>query len=262
MKSMRAVPFLLTPVLAAFTLHAQADLFKQAPPDVDLALRARVKKFYQAYVDGKHRTAMPMVAEDTQDLWFDSDKPKYLSFELLTIKYADDFRKANVTVVVEQEMKQRFGHMMSKVPTSTTWRIDDGQWVYYVDKAVRGTKETPFGTMKAGAGGDSSQSGLSRLTDKSQIAKGVWLDKGEVHLGDSDEVVVTNGLPGEVHLILETDQLEGLTGKLDQATLAPNGKAKVRFEYVPTQNAPTKALQARIIVRETQQTIPVDIKFR
>ena len=243
-------------------LHAQADLFNQAPPDVHQALLARVTKFYQAHVDGKPRSAMPLVAEDTQDFWFDSDKPAYKTFEVLTVKYSDDFLKAKVTVVIEQKFMQHFGNAVTKAPMTTTWRIDDGQWVYYVDKAVRGTKETPFGTMKAGAGETGSQSGLSRLLDKSQMSRGVWLDKSEVRLGESDEVVVTNGLPGEVHLNLEVDNLEGLTGKLDQSVLAPNAKAKVRFERTNSSNEPKPPLQARIIVAETQQTIPVNIKFQ
>ncbi len=260
--SMRALNLLLIAASGLTALHAQADLFKQAPSDVDQALRARVTKFYQAYVDGKHRTVMALVAEDTQDLWFDSDKPKYISYELLTIKYADDFRKAHVTIIVEQEMRQRFGNLVSKVPMTTTWRIDDGQWVYYVDKAVRGTKVTPFGTMKAGPGGDGSQSGLSRLTERSQIARGVWLDKSEVHLGQSDEVVVTNNLPGEVHLTIEIDKFEGLTGELEQPVLAPNGKAKVRIAFTGSRKDSMGPLQARILVKETQQSIPVNIKFQ
>src|SRR5450631_3189412 len=104
---MKAVNLLLIAAAGVISLHAQADLFKQAPPDVDQALRSRVNKFYQAYVDGKHRMAMPLVAEDTQDLWFDSDKPKYRSFELIAIKYSEDFRKASVTVGVVQEILRR-----------------------------------------------------------------------------------------------------------------------------------------------------------
>ena len=73
---MKAVTLFLISACAAISLYAQADLFNQAPPDVDQALRARVNKFYQAHVDGKPRTAMPIVAEDTQDLWFDTDKPQ------------------------------------------------------------------------------------------------------------------------------------------------------------------------------------------
>jgi hypothetical protein len=259
---MRAINFLLISAAAVMTLQAQAELFNRPPEDVDQALRARVNKFYQAYVDGKPRTAMPLVAEDTQDLWFDTDKPKYLSFELLAIKYSDDFRKANVTVVIEQEMKQRFGEITSKIPMTTTWRIDDGLWVYYIDKNVRGTKVTPFGLMKAGPGAPGSQTGLARLADASKIATGVWLDKGDVRLGESAEVVVTNGLAGEVHLTLEINPVEGLTGKLEQAVLAANGKAKVRFEFAGGGNVPTEPLQARIVVQETGQTLPIHIHFQ
>ena len=243
-------------------LHAQADLFKQAPPDVDQALRVRVNKFYQAYADGKPRSAMPLVAEDTQDLWFDTDKPKYKSFELLKIAYSEDFRKADVTVVIEEEIKNRTGEFLTKIPMTTTWRIDDGQWVYYVDMKVRGTKATPFGLMKAGPGEVGERSGVSRLADRTQLLAAVKIDKSEVRLGASGEVVITNSLPGAVHLTLEVDKFEGLSATLDQAEVPSNGTSKVLFEYSGSPEGRKAPLQARIIVRETQQVIPVSIIFQ
>src|SRR5258708_7220431 len=166
---MRAMNFLFFAATGIVALQAQADLFRQAPPDVDQALRTRVNKFYQSYVDGKPRTAMALVAEDTQDLWFDTDKPKYKSFELLKISYSEDFRNANVTVVIEEALKQRIGEFVSKVPMTTTWRIDDGAWVYYVAKEARGVKDTPFGKMKARPGEFGKQIGVGRLTDRSPL---------------------------------------------------------------------------------------------
>jgi hypothetical protein len=256
------VNILFLAVTCGMALHAQADLFKQAPPDVDQSLRTRVNKFYQAYIDGKPRTAMRLVAEDTQDLWFDTDKPKYKSFELLKIAYSEDFRKADVTVVIEEGMTPRLGDSITRIPMTTTWRIDDGQWVYYVDIAVRGTKVTPFGLMKADPGEFGAQSGLSRLIDRSQILAAVKLDKNEVRLGTSDEVVITNGMPGAVNLSLEMDKFEGLSGTLERSDLAANAKTKVRFEFSGSANARKEPLQARIIVRETQQVIPVKIMFQ
>jgi len=258
---MRAVELLLFAATAA-GLYAQADLFSKAPPDVDQALRARVSKFYQAHVDGKPRVAMSIVAEDTQDLWFDTDKPKYNSFEILAIKYAPDFKKADVTVAAAQLIKTRFGETVSKVPTTTKWRIDDGAWVYYVDKESRGTRDTPFGKMKAGPGEAGSLGSLKSMIDPSKISLVVKINKSDVQLGDSDEVIITNSLPGVVNLTLEVDKMEGLTGKLDRTKLEANSNAKAVFEFKGSAKSAKPNLQARIIVQETQQVIPVNIKFR
>ena len=259
---MRAVNILFYAAASIFGvigMHAQADLFKQAPPDVDQALRVRVNKFYQAYADGKPRSAMPLVAEDSQDLWFDTDKPKYKNFEILKIAYAEDFRKADVTVVIEEEFKNRIGEFVTKIPMTTTWRIDNGQWVYYIDMKVRGTKATPFGAMKAGPGDVGVETGLAGLAGRPRILAAVSLDKNEVRLGTSAEVVITNGLPGAIHLTLEIDKFEGLSGALDRSEVSPNDKSKVLFEYSGSPSGRKEPLQARIIVQETQQVIPVNI---
>jgi hypothetical protein len=75
---------------------------KLAPPrELDAALRDRVQKFFQAHVDGKFRAADQYVAEESKDAFFSADKPRYLSFELASITYSDQFTRATALVTCE-----------------------------------------------------------------------------------------------------------------------------------------------------------------
>ncbi len=256
---MKAVQLLFFAGIGAASLHAQADLFKKPPEDVDQALRARLNKFYQSYVDGKTRAALALVAEDTKDLWFDSDKPKYKSFEVVKISYSDDFKQASVVILAEQMLKQRMGEFLMRVPIAHTWRLDDGQWFYYVAASARGVKESPFGLLKAGPGEGGGLVGAQRA-DLSKVFAGVWLNKSNVRLGGTDEVTITNDLPGSVHLTLELDKFEGLSAKLERSELGARENTKVVFSFKGNTNG-TATLQARVVIAETNQAFPVTIKL-
>ena len=117
-----------------------ADVFAKAPPDVDDALRARIAKFYQAQVDGKARRAEEIVAEDSKDFFYNMAKPKFLGFEIRDITYSDNFTKAKVTMVMEMYlMMPGFEGKPMKVPGSTLWKIENGQWCWYIDPDVLNT---------------------------------------------------------------------------------------------------------------------------
>src|SRR5215467_6968213 len=145
--------------IASFTLFAAlafaqnpADLFNRPPADVDEALRARIKEFYQYHVTQEFRKAEKLVAEDTQDFFYDHNKPHYLSFEIRSITYSDDFTKAKAVVICEQFVAMPgFTDKPMQVPTPSTWKVVDGKWYWYVDK--KEFDKTPFGTLKAGAPG-------------------------------------------------------------------------------------------------------------
>src|SRR5579862_8034538 len=71
------------------------------PADVDRALRARVEEFFQYHVTGEFRKAEALVAEDTKDLFYNRNKPRYLKFVNIDhINYNDDFTKATAIVMV------------------------------------------------------------------------------------------------------------------------------------------------------------------
>ena len=77
------------------------------PEKVDKALRGRVNEFFQYHVDGNFRKAMELVADETQNEYFDSGKTKLKSFKLDDIKYSDKFDKATVTITVTRDWEFR-----------------------------------------------------------------------------------------------------------------------------------------------------------
>lgn len=106
----------------------------EAPPEVDAALRARVSQFFQFEVQGKFNQALQLVAEDTKDAFVGSAKPTYTGFTMNTILYSDDFTKASVMVLVDRMLPIQ-GFMGHPLPTKvfSRWKLENGQWCYYVD---------------------------------------------------------------------------------------------------------------------------------
>ena len=152
-------------VLAVSIASAQvsSDLFEKAPPHVDEALRAKVTFFYQSHVDGKFRQADTVVHEDSKDAFFVADKEKYREFEIVKIQYEEDFTKARaVTAVGKDFFMPGAGKLPVTVPLTTFWKLEDGEWWWYVTP-YDGSRETAFGTMKAGPDVEDTSSPFYKL---------------------------------------------------------------------------------------------------
>ena len=66
---------ILVLLLGGIALAQEAgNIFEKAPPEVDEALRARITRFYQAFIDGKFRLADALVADDSKDVFFAAEK--------------------------------------------------------------------------------------------------------------------------------------------------------------------------------------------
>jgi hypothetical protein len=120
------------------------------PADVDQALRARVQEFFQYHVTGQFRKAEALVAEDSKDLFYNRNKPRYLKFvEIARIDYSENFTKAVATVmVVSPEMIAGWGGGPPSIPIPSTWKLEDGKWCWYLDPDV--FLHTPFGSIPVG----------------------------------------------------------------------------------------------------------------
>jgi hypothetical protein len=117
------------------------------PADVDQALRARVQEFFQYHVTGEFRKAEPLVAEDTKDLFYNRNKPRYLKFvEIARIDYSENFTKATATVmVVSPQMIAGWGGGPPTIPIPSTWKIENGKWCWYLEPEA--FLRTPFGSF-------------------------------------------------------------------------------------------------------------------
>ena len=214
-------------VFAAAALYAQApaDLFNKPPIEVDEALRARIKEFYEYHVKQQFRQAESLVAEDTKDFFYSHNKPQYLSFEIRRIDYSKDFSRAKATMVTEQfVMMPGFTDKPMKVPSASTWKLENGNWCWYVDQDS--LRESPFGKMTPGKGPAGVGLPTALPTSVDFVLGKVKAEKSPVTLkpGESIQVKVMNTAPGMMDLTV-LDAPEGIEAKLDRSKIPANESA-------------------------------------
>jgi hypothetical protein len=232
-------------------LGIAAVAFAQKPPKkIDEALRARISEFYQYHVAEQYRKAEQLVAEESRDLFYTKEKPKYESFEIANIEYLDHFRKARVTVTVSQYgHAQGFTGVVLKTPSLSSWKLDHGKWFWYFDP--EDLKRVGFGPS-ANAGtkpppGTPEPKVVVPATPEMAMGK-VAIDKQEmaVKKGLTDKITITNNSLGTV--TVEVYQvLPDVKVTLDKTTLNRGEKAiatvtcgdfphsgEVQFHVMPT----------------------------
>jgi hypothetical protein len=260
--------FLFLLLVSGSWAQTPGNLLDKAPPDVDEALRDRITRFYQAHVDRKLiRQADQYVAEDTKDFFFESNKPNYLEFKIDKIIYSENFTKAKAIVNCKMIVPMPgFGNTPMTVPAPSTWKIENGQWVWYVDQTLG--RETPFGRMKP-AEGATPGGGLPSLAsgpDIQALWKSVRADKNSVQLSasqeSSDEVTISNKMPGSISLRLDYAKTQGLEIGLDRTELKPGEQARIRLRFQPQKRPAPKTAEVRVMVEPTNQMIPIAVTFQ
>jgi hypothetical protein len=215
-------------LLAALAAASFAQSAPKPPAEVDAALRARIQEFYQYHVSEEYRKAEKLVAEDSQDIYYVASKPHYLSFEIRSIEYLDNFTRAKVSVQCEQFMHGvGFQGQKVKSPSTSTWKDVDGKWFWYVDKDE--LAKGPFG-KSANAG---TKAGAGAAPDINQPVNlgAVKLEKDtlEAKPHTTQQVKIKNETPGTVSLVLH-QRLPGWEVTLDKANLNPGETAVATFK--------------------------------
>ena len=265
-----AIPLVITGLCLA---QNPGDLFEKAPPDVEEALRARVTKFYEAYQSGRFRLGDVVVHEDSKDEFFNSEKTKIKAFEIGKIKYSDNFTKASVTTLLDQDYNTQFGRIPIKLPMTTQWKLDNGEWWWFTIKASeRDCYPTLFGCIKAPkdgvAGGEvrppqASAGTLPPMPDPVKLLGGVRADKSEVQLTGSPAsaaVIIQNQMPGDVILRVQLENpWPGLTATLDKTQLKSEEKANLTVRDTSTGGQTRPSAVAKVIIAPTQRVIPIRI---
>lgn len=123
------------------------DPFQKAPPGVEEALRERVAKFYQCYVDGKVRQSEEYVLPDDRDAYYSVLKPHFFGFKILDVRFKENYTRANVAMLISQEIAIPGVQVLrTDVPRPSYWVLRDGTWYYTMASAKPGEIEhTPFG---------------------------------------------------------------------------------------------------------------------
>ena len=253
--------------LAAFALctsiaFAQTNPFEVKPPaQVDAALRARVAEFFDYQVKGTPRKAEVLVSEDSKDMYYSDPKPKFFNCEFSRVDYTDHFTKAKVLMVCERNvMIPGASTLKAKVPTPSNWRIEAGQWMYYLDPQT--LYPSPFGGfMKPGpdaptAGAPAGPPIPSIETMTKAVLEQVRVDKTAVTLkeGQTVEVTISNGAPGAMKVLLPGN-LFGIEAKMDTDTIEPAGKIVLRLRAGKTAVSHIFNLE----VAQTGQQLPIRI---
>jgi hypothetical protein len=246
--------------LAASAAFAQqpADLFNKPPAEVDSALRARINEFYGYHVNQQFRKAEDLVAEDTKEFFYTHNKPQYLSFEIREIHYSDNFTKAKAILMCEQYvMMVGFAGKPMKIPTPSTWKLDNGKWCWYVDQEE--LLQTPFGRMNPGSGQmkgtvptvipDSVDFALNKVQPD---RRNVTLKPGETQL-----VNIANTAPGSMSVSV-TLEASGITAELDKTALGAGEKAILTLKA--SEGAKSGRLQLRI--QPTGEVIPIQLEVK
>ena len=267
---------LLTPVLLAGLLVSNLPVSNlsgaqvpKVPEKVDKALRARVNEFFQYHVDGTFKNALPLVADETQDEYFNSGKTKLKSFKVDDIKYSDKFDKATVTLTISRDWEIRMQNNTVTLPMVTTWKIEHGKWVWYHNK--QGEWLTPMGPSAITKNVD----GTLRLpkinqdtaaAEATRILNSTGADKLDVRFEagkpGTDKVVFRNGAQGEVQLeVTPMEPVPGLTYKFDKLNVGAQQSATLTFQYEPQEKTPPVEVQVPFTVIPFNITYVVIVHF-
>jgi hypothetical protein len=251
---------LATALLATLAWAQTPPAAEKAPQEVEQALRARIEEFYHYFVTQEFRKAEKLIAEDSQDWFYNHNKPHYLSIEIQSITFSEHFTRARANVLTEQYvMFPGFAGKPMKMPTTSTWKIVDGQWFWYVDPEEM--RRTPFGVMRdtssASAAPGSLPSSIPTTTDFAMHFVKAETQSLKVKAGETAQVAITNTARGPMNLAIE-DRPAGVEASLDRDLLDAGGKAVLTVKAAPGAKAGTIALR----VVQTRELIPISIAIQ
>jgi hypothetical protein len=220
----------------AVAITAWAQQPSPAAAEAEAAVRGRAEQFFQLQVDKKYRQAEALVAEDTKDDYYNGSKFTFKSFNIERIELLDDNTRAKVTIKGKVTLTMpTAGPIDFDAPNTSTWKVENGQWVWYIDhKAVI---ESPFGALTAQKG-NAPAAALpvpGKAPDIATLRDSVKIDRAAVVLtNDAPEqaVTVSNGLSGGIDLAVGLPgpgpQL-GFTAEIEKKHLEAGEKTLIHF---------------------------------
>ncbi len=232
---------------------------EKPPAQVEEALRARAQEFFQDFVDGNFRKGEALVAEDSKDIYYNAQKSKYLSYELKDIQYSDNFTRAKVTAICETQVAiPGFAGQVLKVPVGSNWKLENGQWYWYIDPEE--LHKTPFGVAHPAPGPRSVAPPAPPAIppDPGFALQKVKADKTTLELkpGVAAQVTFTNTAPGWMSISL-LGRIPNVDVKLDRVNLNAGEKAVMTVQAREGARPGTLTIQ----VEQTNEVIPIQVNI-
>ena len=227
---MRFVPFLLL-------FFSLSGISAEPPRGVEPAPRARVDEFYGLLIQHKSRAAEALVADDTKDYYYDSQKPDIESYVIDKIAWGPSFETAEVTINAKMHMMfPGVGPQTVPMKFPSTWKIDNGKWCWYIDPAR--LANSPFGKLQSAPGSADNSSPKAVVTP--EMLKAAVRPEGYqivINLqGDrASSLKFTNSLPGPV--TLEAPQAPGLKIEIADSIIGGGKSTVVTFRHEPRNGA-------------------------
>ncbi|MGC8758451.1 MAG: hypothetical protein ACP5UT_03060 [Bryobacteraceae bacterium] len=246
--------------------------FNRPPAGVDEALRARIEQFYGLEQQGKFRQAEALVCEESRDRYYDMEKRRWTSIQLLSIVYEENFTRARASVALGTTMSTLSGPIPVTAPLSSLWRQEGGEWCRYIPDPAKDGVATPFGTMRsAPAAGNSAASSLLPApvrmpASAEELHAMVRLSRESVTLplsGGTEEVEIHNAMPGTVELRLVAPTVKGLEASLSSPSIPAGGKSTLKLSWSPPEGAaPPPQCTVRVVAEPIGAEKYVRIEFR
>lgn len=263
---LRKISFLL---VSSVSLIAQSPSLDKAPQDVDDALRARIKTFYDLHVQRKFRQAEQLVADESKDDFYSMSKPEINDYRIANIEYSEKFTKAKALIVGKiKPTLPMFGSAQMDMPFASFWKMEDGKWCWYYNKDF--ARHTPFGDVKNPPDAkQNSSGGPASLPSGPQISietlqSAVKVDRTELQIKMNETAIVNikNTLSGTVSLqvgcpVAPLDRT-GVKVELGSTTLKANESTTLKLTGEPGMQPGTLTL--RISVSPTNQVIDLKVK--
>ncbi|MCS7043671.1 MAG: hypothetical protein NZR01_12865 [Bryobacteraceae bacterium] len=257
--------------LPAAARQATSTGFNRPPAGVDEALRARVQQFYDLEQQGRFRLAEQMVCEDSRDRYYDMEKRRWTSFELIQISYEENFTRARVAAALGTEMATLTGAIPVKAPITTLWRLENNTWCRYFPDPQKEGYRTPFGIMKPSQPGSSSQGGnpMQTVGHMPRTAEDVMamfeVSRSLVTLpgkGGTEEVELQNRMASGLSVTIHPPLIDGFEAAVSPQTIPANGKAVLRLVYRPKEgNAPPPRAVVRLIAEPIGAEKIIEVNF-
>jgi len=247
--------------LAAGSLIGQTSEFDKPPAGSEEALRERVTKFYQAFVNGKFRVADQVVAEDSKDDFFAIDKSKYRGFNIQTITWEENFTKARVLTMVDTDWFMMGRNIQAKAPQLSLWKLENGEWFWYIK-----SREVVFPFARhpvPEGGGNGPDAPPMEGVRVPRVPIGLTPEQIVLDPAKSCEgsVAVKNFMPGQITLRAETSKREGMTMHLDPKVLESQGVARLSFTCDPDKLANRDPLQVKVVALPAELVFPLGVTF-